>query len=284
LKEYAAAVASYDRALALSEDAEVHNSRGTALAELKRFHEALASYDRAIALRPGMAAAHSNRGAVLERLRQFESALEHCDRAVALQTDFAEAHFNRGNVLKELGRHEEALASYDRAVALKAGWADPYCNRGRLLEELHRWEAAIASYDNAITLKPDYALARLNRALALLSLGDLERGWREYEWRWQLGEGPFVAQRRGFVQPRWTGGEGLEGKTILLYAEQGLGDTLQFCRYVPLLARRRARVILQAMRRHTRTAASWSCCFRISSAAGKTTNGAGAIRTPPPWR
>jgi tetratricopeptide (TPR) repeat protein len=246
LKRHAAAVASYDQALALEpDDAEIHNGRGSALADLKRFQEALASYDRAIALKADFAEAYSNRGNVWGELERWEEALASYERAIALKPGFAEAYFNRGNVLKELGQWEAALASYDQAIAINGQHADAYCNRGLLLQEQQRLEAALGSFDRAIAIKPEYAQAHVNRSMALLLSGDFERGWAEYEWRRRLSDGPFQQEKRNYAQPYWLGGESLAGKVVLLYGEQGLGDTLQFCRYVKWVAERGARVILE---------------------------------------
>jgi tetratricopeptide (TPR) repeat protein len=247
LKRFEEALASYDRALAVRSDLpETLSNRGAALHELKRFEEALASCDRALALRPDFPEALANRGNALHALKRFEEAVESSDRAVALRPDFADAHYNRGNALYKLKRFEEALASYDREIVLRPDYAEAHANRGVTLQELRRFEEALASYDRALAVRPNFADAPYNEALCRLLIGDLRRGWEKHEWRWeteQLGHG-----KRNFSQKPWIGANEIAGKTILLHAEQGFGDTIQFCRYTPLVAERAARVILEVQK------------------------------------
>jgi tetratricopeptide (TPR) repeat protein len=246
LKRYDEALASYDRAISLRPDfAEAHSNRGATLRALKRYNEALASYDRALAVRPDYAEAHSNRGATLLALKRYEEALASCDRALALRPDYAEALSNRGVILHELRRYDEALASHDRALALRPDYAEAFSNRGATLRELKRCDEALASYERAIALKADYTEARFNRSQVLLLTGDYADGWGEYEWR--SNGAATDLQPRKLACPRWQG-EDLAGKTIFLYPEQGYGDTIQFCRYVALVAERGGRVILEVQK------------------------------------
>jgi len=205
--------------------------------------EALASYDRAIAIKPDYAKAHNNRGNALKELKRWDEALASYDRAIAIKPDYADAYSNRGNALNELKRLDEALASYDRAIAIKPDYADAYSNRGVALQELKRLDEALASYDRAIAIKPDDAEAYWNKSLALLLAGEFGRGWELYEWRWK--KETFTSPKRNFPQPLWLGEEDIAGKTILLHAEQGLGDTIQFCRYAKLVKALGAKVVLE---------------------------------------
>jgi tetratricopeptide (TPR) repeat protein len=241
------ALASYDRALKLRADyAEALNNRGNALRRLNRPEEALASYDRALALRPAYARAHNNRGGVLHGLKRLEEALASFGRAAALQPDYAEAFYNHGTVLLDLDRLGEALASFDRALALKPDHLQAHNNRGNVLRNLGRDEEALASYARGRALDPGHAGLRLNEAFCRLLSGDLESGWREFESRWDADEAlPWL---RNFSQPAWRGEEPIAGKTILLHAEQGLGDTIQFCRYAKLVAERGATVLMEVQR------------------------------------
>ena len=244
INRFGEALTSYDTAIALNPDhAESHGNRGGVLHLLKRWDEALQSHDHAIRLRPEYAGAHFNRGVTLQELGRWDEALASYERAIRLNPEYAEAHGNRGNTLKELGRFDEALASYDRAVELKPDFAQAYSNRGNTLKALKRLNEALASHDRALRIEPDYAEGHWNRCLCHLLMGDFTHGWEGYEWRWRLEQ--RQKWKRDFKQPFWLGKESLSGRTILLHGEQGLGDTLQFCRYARLVNELGARVILE---------------------------------------
>jgi hypothetical protein len=188
----------------------------------------------------------SNRAAPLRDLRRPLEALAASDEALAVNPDYAEAHSNRGAALYDLRRLEEALAAYDRAIALKPGYAMAHSNRGTVRLELRRLDEALADYEAALAAEPDHADAHYNQAMCRLALGDHAGGWAQYEWRWKTDQlGPAL---RHADRPLWLGAESLAGRTILLHAEQGLGDTLQFCRYAPAVAALGARVILEVPR------------------------------------
>lgn len=238
------ALAAYNRALALRPDyADAYNNRGIVLHVLKRFDEALANYDRALELHPRYADAFLNRGATLYELRQFDESLESCDRALALSPDCAEAHYNRGNALKGLCRFEEAAASYERALVLRPDYPEALNNCGVTLHQLKRFAEALSQYQRAQSLLPDSSDAHYNESLCRLLIGDLEPGWQKYGWRWRTAH--MESDRRTFDRPLWLGASDIAGKTILLHSEQGFGDTIQFCRYVPLVTARGTRVILE---------------------------------------
>jgi len=233
-----------------ADHAEAHNNHGNALRSLLRYEEALASFERALKLKPDYAVAYSNRGNVLQDLKRYPAALESYAQALRYRPDYAEAHNNLAHALRHLNQADAALASCARALQLRPDYAAAHLNAGNILQDLLRHQDALACYQHAEQLQPDYAEAHLNEGLCRLTLGDFALGWEKYEWRW--ASATHRALRRDFQQPLWLGQTSLQGKTVLLHAEQGLGDTLQFCRYAPHIAALGATVLLevQAPLRH----------------------------------
>ena len=216
---------------------------GVILTRRKNPAAAVEFLQRAVALRPRTAAAHASLGNTLRALKQHEEAVASYERALALKPDSVAVLNNRGATLRILRRYEEALASYERALALEPGDAGLHNNRGNVLLALRRHEEALASYQRALALKPDHAGAHWNEGLCRLLLGDLSQGWRKYEWRWQRPT--FSSLKRDFTPPLWLGDQSLQGRIILLHAEQGLGDTIQFSRYAERVAALGATVLLE---------------------------------------
>jgi tetratricopeptide (TPR) repeat protein len=237
------AAASYRQALRYQPGyAEAHYNLGVVLQGQGRLDEAMASYRQALRYQPDYAEAHNNLGVALKGQGRLDQALACFRRALRLLPD-AEVLNNLGDVLREQGKFAKAVACLRQAVRLQPDHAAAHNNLGVSLEKQGYLEEALASYQQAVRLQPDYAQARLNRALVWLMTGRYEQGWPEYEWRWRL---------KGYALspcplPRWDGSP-LGGRTILLRAEQGLGDTLQFVRYAALLKRQGATVVLECQK------------------------------------
>jgi tetratricopeptide (TPR) repeat protein len=221
-------------------------SLGLIFHALRDFQRALASYDEGLRLAPDDAEMLNRRGVALLELGRVREALEGFDRVLLHTRNHLDALGNRGNALLKLNRVTDALAAYDRALECAPRNVQLLTNRAAALRRLDRPDEALRSASRALSIKPDFAQARFVESVARLTLGDFAAGWRGYESRWQVGW--LASQRRSFAAPLWLGEESLDGKTILLHAEQGLGDTIQFARYATFLASHGANVILEVQR------------------------------------
>lgn len=223
--------------------ADALNDHGLVLTALKRHEEALERFDEALAVRSDHVKALANRAGALNRLGRREDALAAYEGVLARKPDHIEARNEYAGVLADLGRLDEAIASYDRALAIAPELTELHINKGYALSALNRYEEALACFTAAAAIEPERAEAHFGGSLIRLRWGDFAVGWKGYEWRWRKAD--WAARRREFAAPLWFGQDSIESRTILLHAEQGYGDALQFVRYAPLVARRGANVVLE---------------------------------------
>lgn len=249
LKKYSEARLTIEKSLLLdSFNADAYLNLGLVEKSTKNLPSAISCFERAIQLNPEYPEAWSNKGAALNDLRRYSEAISCFERAIELNPEYPEAYLNKGNTLHKLGHFDEAITYFDKARDFKPEYPEAYLNKGNTLHELGHYDEAVAYFDRAIALKPDFAEAHLNKGISLLLRGNFEEGLPLYENRWNAGWICEVAGKRFFDRPTWLGVESLKGKVILLYGEQGLGDFIQFCRYVKCVEDLGARVILEVPR------------------------------------
>jgi len=232
------------------------NNLGIARLKQGRLDEARACFEQALQLKPDQLDAHYNLGSVLMEQGRLDEAVACYQQALRLKPDYPEVLYNLGNAFLLQNKLDEASRSYQQALQLQPKDAAAWNNLGSVHKRQGQFDAALACFERTLGLDPAFAQAHWNRAVVLLLGGDFEQGWPEYEWRWTqpwLNDPPAPARTgtkggsRQFAQPLWDGSD-LGGRTILLYAEQGLGDTMHFIRYAPLVRQRGGRVIVECQR------------------------------------
>jgi Flp pilus assembly protein TadD len=224
------------QAMALApKNAELYSILGVILKELNRLDDAAVACRQAMAINPSLPSAHSNLGNVLLAQHKLDEAITAYRRAIELKPDYPQALSNLGNALTHVGDFGAAVTACRKALALHPQYPQAQYNLGLALACLGRVQDSIIAYRRALAIKPDMADAHANLAHSLLLSGNFSEGFVEYEWRWRTSEPP--PPRPNFPQPRWDG-QPVPGKAIFIDAEQGLGDTIQFARLLPLVRQR----------------------------------------------
>ena len=228
---------SYQKAIQLNPNfADAHNNLGIIFEEQNNLILAKASYQKAIQINPDFADAHNNLGNILQEMGDLEKALISYQKAIQINPDFADAHNNLGNALKEKGNLKEAIISYKKALEIKTNYSEAQMNLGNALKEQGELSEAIKSYKKALHYEPNYPEARWNLSLIQLLTGDYQSGWENYRWRWQRKK-----TVKPHAQPKtqeWKGETLHADERLIIVSEQGLGDTLQYMRYIPELKKK----------------------------------------------
>ncbi|MGH6728146.1 MAG: tetratricopeptide repeat protein [Pseudolabrys sp.] len=217
--------------------AEIHLAR-------RNYPEALESMAAAMRVSPASTETNCNFGFILQKLDRHDEALTYFNRALVTAPDHVSALLNRGSSLFALNKLTDALANFDSVLALEPNNVNALYNRANILSELRRFDEALTAFAATLAQDPTHPDAHWNEALTRLLIGDFDTGWAKYEWRWATES--QKQHRRRFAQALWLGAEPPAGKTVLVHAEQGFGDTLQFVRYIPRLAALGAKTILEA--------------------------------------
>ena len=242
LKRLNDALASFDKALAISPDhLEALGNRGNVLLDLGRPADALACFDQVLVRKPDDLTTRVNRGNALLALGEVDAAIAAYDTALAQNAESQRPRLARAHALMRAGRYADSLADFDRLLTLAPREPEVLSGRGLALQALDRYDDAFAAYAKALLVNKDYAEANYGEALALLATGDYRMGFEQYEWRWKRAG----AMRRNFGKPLWLGEYPLGRRIVLLHADGDIGETIQFARYAPLLARAGAKVILE---------------------------------------
>lgn len=262
LKNLQEAKVCYDKAIILKPDfiAAIYN-RANIHFDLNLFKEAIEDFDQFLNHKSDYADAYLNRGLAYWHLGELERALSDYDKAIVINPSSAEALNNKAHTLKDMGRFDDAIKFYEQSIEVNQNYVDALSNLGVLYYQLKNYDKALHSYEAALQINPQYPNAYRNKSHLKLLCGDFEEGWSLHEWRWKVD--PMKNSLRHYDSPLWLGKESINGKVIYVYYEQGLGDTIQFCRYIPMLESLGAEVIFETQKELLELMGSLSSTIKI---------------------
>jgi len=238
------AIEAYKKALLLKPDyADAYSNIGAVLQDQGKLDEAIEAYNKALALKPDYAVAYNNKGNALKDQGKLDEAIEMYNKVISLNPTYADAYSNMGAALQDQGKLDEAIVAHKKTILLNPNHAQAYRNMAVAFKDLGKLEEAIELFNKAITHKPDYAEAHQNLGYALIDSGRLKEGLDKYEWRWKTKK--FLPHQRHFLQPLWNGKQSLSGKRILIWCEQGIGDTINWSSCLPLVSSQAEHCILE---------------------------------------
>ena len=243
------AIQTYQQAIEINpDDAEIYNSLGTTLQKQEKLDQAIQVYHRALEINSNYSEAFYNLGLALQEQGELDQAIQAYHRALDVNPSYSEAYNNLGIALKEQGELDQAIQVYHRALEINPNYSEAYNNLGNVLKEQGKLDDAVLAYRSALGINPDYSEAHNNLGLVLLLQGNFSSGWREYEWRLKCKELGFFLNKRDFPQVLWNGSD-LNGKTILVWAEQGIGDEIMLASMLPTLLEMNSNIIVECDKR-----------------------------------
>ena len=222
---------------------DAHNNLGVALKNQGRFDEAIESFQRVLKIKNDYVDAYYNLGNIFWEQGKYNESVEYFKKSILLKPNYAEAYCNMGVSYKDQGKYDEAIEAYKKSISIKPDNARAFSNIGSVLQNQGEFEKAIQAYKNSILLDPNLANTHKNLSFALLSHGSYDEGLAEYEWRWKTDE--FLSEYRNFSQPLWNKKIPLKGKTILIWSEQGVGDTITWSSCISYVASQAKHCILE---------------------------------------
>ena len=238
------AISIYNKLISIKGDyPEAYNNMGNALHGQKKFDLAIQSYKKAIKLNPNYSNAYINLGAILKDQGKLDEAIEVYNKSISINPGSADAYYNLGNALYNQGKLDEAIKAYDKTLSFSPNHVDAYINKGATLKNQDNLDEAIDLFKKAISIKFNNPEAHQNLSLTLLNSCRYEEGFDEYEWRWRTKK--FISQKRSFSKPLWDGKKSLNKKRILLWSEQGIGDTINWSSCISLLSSKTKHCILE---------------------------------------
>ena len=238
------AIDAYKKAILLKPDyAMAYSNLGNALKDIGKYNQAIEAYNKALSIDPNYSDPYYNMGNAFRDQGRLKEAIDAYENFILLNPNLAIAYNNMGNALKDQGKIHEAIDAYNKAISLDPNFALAHSNKGIDLKDIGKTEEAIKSYKKALAIEPDYAETHLNLSFMLLNSGKLKEGLDEYEWRWKTKKG--LSRQRFFSKPLWNGETSLKDKKILLWSEQGIGDTINWSSKLPYIAKKAKHCILE---------------------------------------
>ena len=242
-------IEAYHKAIEINpNDARIYYNLGAAQKKQGKLDNAIQTYQQAIEINPDDAEIYNSLGTTLQKQEKLDQAIQVYHRALEINSNYSEAFYNLGLALQEQGELDQAIQVYHRALEINPNYSEAYNNLGNVLKEQGKLDDAVLAYRSALGINPDYSEAHNNLGLVLLLQGNFSSGWREYEWRLKCKELGFFLNKRDFPQVFWNGSD-LNGKTILVWAEQGIGDEIMLASMLPTLLKMNSNIIVECDKR-----------------------------------